>query len=53
MSEKKLFTAPRWNETGRPKVIGRLELSEEERIEAKERLRAHLLKIGVLKEQKE
>lgn len=52
MSEIKLFADPRWNDTGRPKVIGRLELTEEERKDAKKQLRDHLQKIGVLKEQK-
>lgn len=36
MSEKKPFSDPRWNDTSLPKVIGHMELTEEQKKSAKE-----------------
>lgn len=53
MSEnKKEFSDPRWNDLGKPKVIGYNEIPEKEQKENKERFREHLKKIGVLKDGK-
>ncbi|MEK4359916.1 hypothetical protein NYE48_23110 [Paenibacillus sp. FSL M7-1455] len=54
MSEgKKPFSDPRWNDTSKPKIIGHIERTEEEREVDKKRFRDHLRKIGVLKDEKE
>lgn len=54
MSEdKKPFSDPRWNDLGKPKIIGYIERTEGERAADKERFRNHLRKIGVLKDEKE
>jgi hypothetical protein len=49
----KLFSDPRWNDTSKPTIIGSIEITEAEQLANKERLRAHLRKIGVLKNNKE
>lgn len=54
MSEdKKPFSDPRWNDLGKPKIIGYVERTEEERDADKKRFRDHLRKIGVLKDEEE
>ncbi|MCM3701440.1 hypothetical protein [Paenibacillus macerans] len=54
MSEekKKPFSDPRWNDPGKPKIIGYNEIPEKEQKENKELFRGHLKKIGVLKDEK-
>jgi len=47
------FSDSRWNDTSKPKIIGHIERTEEEREADKERFRDHLRKIGVLKDEKE
>lgn len=50
MSEEKTFTDSRWNDLGKPKVIGYRDIPEEERKENKKLLNDHLKKIGAIKE---
>lgn len=50
MSEEKTFTDPRWNDLGKPKVIGYRDIPEEERKENKKLLNNYLKKIGAIKE---
>jgi hypothetical protein len=53
MSDEKPFSDPRWNDMGRPKVIGRIDRTEEEQAADKQRFREHLRKIGVLNDEEE
>ncbi|GEM_PF-585397 len=50
MSERKLFSDSRWNDTGKPNIIGHFERTDEERMADKKRFREHLKKIGVIKD---
>lgn len=45
----KKFSDPRWNDLGKPKVIGYNEIPEKEQKENKERFREYLKKSGVIK----
>ena len=47
MSDKKLFSHPRWNDIPKPRVIGCVECTPEEKEESRKRFREHLRKIGV------
>lgn len=44
------FSDPRWNDLGKPKIIGYNETSEQEQEQNKAKFREHLKKIGVIKD---
>lgn len=46
---KKPFSDPRWNDLGKPKIIGYRDIPEMERVENKKSFQAHLKKLGVIK----
>ena len=50
MDKKDLFKDRRWTDIPQATVIGYREQSKEEREESKKKLRNHLKKIGVLKD---
>ncbi|MBD8007455.1 hypothetical protein [Bacillus norwichensis] len=50
MGKDKLFSHPRWSEPIKGETIGKVEFTEEEKKENKKKLRDHLKKIGVIKE---
>lgn len=50
MSKDKPFSDPRWTQPLGGKVVGKVEFTEEEKKESKKKLRDHLKKIGVIKE---
>ncbi|MEC0234449.1 hypothetical protein P4H71_08935 [Paenibacillus kribbensis] len=50
MSKDKSYTDPRWNDLGRPKVIGHREIPKTEQKENQAQFQEHLRKIGVLKD---